>query len=55
VLLSKRAEDRGYFHKDEVSRLLRANEQNGKFSAEVFCLLVTELWHRTFVDGAGKN
>ena len=55
LLLSKRAEDRGYFRKEEVSRLLRANARHGRFSAEVFCLLVTELWHRTFVDAAGRN
>jgi asparagine synthase (glutamine-hydrolysing) len=55
VLLSKSAEDRGYFRKDEVARLLRANAEHGKFSIEVFCLLVTELWHRKFVDGESRN
>ena len=54
ILLSERATARGYFRKDAVTRLLRANAQHGKYAVEVFCLLVTELWHRTFVDG-GKN
>ena len=55
ILLSKRAEARGYFRQDQVRQLLRANAQHGNLSVEVFCLLVTELWHRTFVDGDGKN
>ena len=50
ILLSDRATARGYFRKDEVSRLLRANAQHGNYPVEVFCLLITELWHRTFID-----
>jgi asparagine synthase (glutamine-hydrolysing) len=50
ILLSKRAESRGYFRRSEVADLLNANARGGKFSVEVFCLLVTELWHRKFVD-----
>lgn len=55
ILLSKQAAARGYFKGEEVKRLLAANAQHGKFAVEVFCLLVTELWHRKFVDGLGSN
>ncbi|HEY5041195.1 MAG TPA: asparagine synthase (glutamine-hydrolyzing) [Verrucomicrobiae bacterium] len=50
VLLSDRCLARGYFQKAEVSRLLEANARDGRFAKEVFCLLVLELWHRTFFD-----
>jgi asparagine synthase (glutamine-hydrolysing) len=50
VLLSDRCLSRGYFQKAEVSRLLEANSLDNKFAKEVFCLLVLELWHRTFLD-----
>jgi asparagine synthase (glutamine-hydrolysing) len=50
VLLSERSLARGYFQKAEVSRLLETNFRDGKFAKEVFCLLVLELWHRTFLD-----
>ena len=50
ILLSKRAGARGYFRKSAVADLLRANARHGQFSVEVFCLLVTELWHRQFMD-----
>jgi asparagine synthase (glutamine-hydrolysing) len=50
VLLSDRCLSRGYFQKAEVSRLLEANSREGKFAKEIFCLLVLELWHRTFLD-----
>ena len=52
VLLSERCLSRGYFQKAEVSRLLETNSRDGKFAKEVFCLLVLELWHRTFLDPA---
>jgi asparagine synthase (glutamine-hydrolysing) len=55
VLLSKRAEARGYFQKAEVSRLLEANSHGGKFAKEVFCLLVMELWHRAFFGEASDG
>jgi asparagine synthase (glutamine-hydrolysing) len=50
VLLSERCLSRGYFQKTEVSRLLEVNSRGGKFAKEIFCLLVLELWHRTFLD-----
>jgi asparagine synthase (glutamine-hydrolysing) len=54
TLLSERTADRGCFRKGEVARLLRANAQDGKYSVELFCLLVIELWQRAFVDNGGK-
>jgi asparagine synthase (glutamine-hydrolysing) len=50
ILLSDCALSRGYFEKNEIGRLLRANEREGGRSKEVFSLLVLELWHRQFVD-----
>jgi asparagine synthase (glutamine-hydrolysing) len=50
VLLSDRAGARGYFAPKAVSRLLEANASSGKYSKEIFSLLIFELWHRQFVD-----
>jgi hypothetical protein len=52
TLLSERAVSRGYFKRDEVSRLLRANSRDGNYSKEVFSLLALELWHQRFIDSA---
>ena len=52
VLLSNRCLARGYFQKAEVRRLLAINARDGRFAKEIFCLLVLELWHRTFLDVA---
>jgi asparagine synthase (glutamine-hydrolysing) len=50
ILLSDRASARGYFVQEEVRRLLQANRSSGRYSKEVFSLLVAELWHRQFLD-----
>jgi asparagine synthase (glutamine-hydrolysing) len=50
ILLSDQAAARGYFAPKEVGRLLQANAPDGKYSKEVFSLLVIELWHRQFID-----
>jgi asparagine synthase (glutamine-hydrolysing) len=50
ILLSGRARSRGYFQKGQVERLLQFDKSEGKYSKEVFSLLVIELWHREFVD-----
>ena len=52
MLLSTRAESRGFFEPRQVRRLLQANTENSKHSSEVFSLLALELWHRAFADGA---
>lgn len=50
TLLSQRSLSRGYFEKEEVVRLLRANAHEGGRAKEVFSLLVLELWHQQFAD-----
>jgi asparagine synthase (glutamine-hydrolysing) len=55
VLLSDRAAARGYFVPREVKRLLEANTATGRYSKEVFSLLVIELWHRQFLDQQSKS
>jgi asparagine synthase (glutamine-hydrolysing) len=55
ILLSDRAMSRGFFSKNEVSRLLQANVRMGNHAKEIFSLLVLELWHRQFVDLAVVN
>lgn len=52
ILLSSRATGRGYFNAFAVERLLTANEASGRHAKEVFSLLILELWHREFIDGA---
>jgi asparagine synthase (glutamine-hydrolysing) len=50
ILLEKRTVERGLFRKAAVEQLLFANLQTGRFSKEVFSLLILELWHRRFID-----
>jgi asparagine synthase (glutamine-hydrolysing) len=50
ILLSDRALSRGYFERNEINRLLCANEREGGLAKEVFSLLVLELWHQQFID-----
>lgn len=52
LLLSDRALSRNYYRPDAVRSLLAANARTGSYGKEVFCLLVTELWHQTFLDSA---
>jgi asparagine synthase (glutamine-hydrolysing) len=50
VVLDRRAVGRGLFRAEEIASLLEANTRRGLYSKEVFCLLVLELWFRTFTD-----
>lgn len=52
VLLSERAASRGCFQRAQVESLLEIHERTGAYPKEVFSLLVTELWHRRFLDSA---
>lgn len=52
ILLEKRTVERDLFHKAAVEQLLFANLRTGRFSKEVFSLLILELWHRRFIDHA---
>lgn len=55
VLLSGKAQNRGYYNRPAVERLLAAHERTGTHPKEVFSLLVVELWHRRFVDEVAKQ
>lgn len=55
VLLSDCARNRGYFQAGQVSRLLEANKVSGRYSKEIFSLLVLELWHRQFATPAKSS
>jgi len=50
VLTDRKTIDRGYFSKDGVESLLRANSNGANYSKEVFSLLSLELWQRTFLE-----
>lgn len=51
VLMDSKTNDRGYFRRDAVEQLIRANANGMDYSKEIFSLLSLELWQRTFVDG----
>jgi len=50
VLTDRKTIDRGYFSKDAIEGLLRANSNGSNYSKEVFSLLTLELWQRTFLE-----
>jgi asparagine synthase (glutamine-hydrolysing) len=50
VLMDGRTIERGYFRKDAVEGLLRANSNGSNYSKEIFSLLSLELWQRTFLE-----
>jgi asparagine synthase (glutamine-hydrolysing) len=50
LLSSTQCAARGYFRQEQVAKLLRANAMDGRYSVEVFSLILIELWHRAFVD-----
>ena len=50
ILLDSRSISRGYFRKEEVAALIERNSGSRRFTAEIFSLVVLELWHRAFVD-----
>ncbi len=50
VLMDRRTVERGYFRKDGVEGLLRANSSGSNYSKEIFSLLSLELWQRTFLE-----
>jgi asparagine synthase (glutamine-hydrolysing) len=55
VLSDRKTTERGYFDKKRIKNLLSRNNANGYHSKEVFSLLTLEMWHRSFVDGSGRN
>jgi asparagine synthase (glutamine-hydrolysing) len=53
LLLSPRTLQRGYFEPTAVAKLLNAHcRRHGEHGQQLWDLLVLELWHRTFSDGA---
>jgi asparagine synthase (glutamine-hydrolysing) len=52
VLLDRQTLARGYFKKSAIEGLLNMAEKEQKYAGEIFCLIVLELWHRQFLDGA---
>lgn len=50
ILLDSRSVARGYFRKKAIIDLIKRNSQSDRYAAELFSLVVLELWHRTFVD-----
>lgn len=50
VLTDRKTIDRGYFSKEAIEGLLRANTNGSNYSKEVFSLLTLELWQRTFLE-----
>jgi asparagine synthase (glutamine-hydrolysing) len=50
VLLDSKTISRGYFRKETVEDLIKRNSQSSRYAAEIFSLVVLELWHRVFID-----
>ena len=50
VLMDRKTVDRGFFNKDAVEGLLKANFNGHDRSKDVFSLLCLELWQRTFLE-----
>jgi asparagine synthase (glutamine-hydrolysing) len=48
-LLGANATSDLYFCRKTITKLLQTHQETGKYSKEIFCLLVFELWHRQFV------
>ena len=50
ILLDSKSISRGYFKRKAVEELIERNSRSRSYTAEIFSLVVLELWHRTFVD-----
>jgi asparagine synthase (glutamine-hydrolysing) len=50
VLMDPKTLNRGYFRKDAVEKLLKANSNGSDYSKDIFSLLSLELWQRRFLD-----
>jgi asparagine synthase (glutamine-hydrolysing) len=55
MLLSTRAAQRGYFDHREVTRLLDEHTSGIDHGSRLWDLLVLELWHQKFIDGAALS
>jgi hypothetical protein len=53
LLLSPRALGRGYVRGERVRALWERHQRGvGNHASALYALLMLELWHRTFIDGA---
>jgi asparagine synthase (glutamine-hydrolysing) len=50
ILLDSKSISRGYFRKEAVEGLIEHNSRSSRYAAEIFSLVVLELWHRAFID-----
>jgi asparagine synthase (glutamine-hydrolysing) len=50
ILLDKKTEERGYFKKGSIEKLISMDSLSGGYSKEIFSLVALELWHRAFLD-----
>jgi asparagine synthase (glutamine-hydrolysing) len=50
ILLDSKTVSRGYFKRDVIEALIHRNLRPRRYTAEIFSLVVLELWHRTFFD-----
>jgi asparagine synthase (glutamine-hydrolysing) len=53
LLLSPSALHRGYFKPEKVTGLLNEHSSHVDHGTKLWDLLMLELWHQTFIDGAG--
>ena len=55
ILLSDRCAARGYFRPERVRQLVDRHQQTEtNYGYRLYALLMLELWHREYVDGAGE-
>ena len=50
ILLDSKTISRGYFRRQALEELVDRNSRSVRYTAEIFSLVVLELWHRTFSD-----
>ena len=56
ILLDKRTMQRGYFDFDVIHlKLIKPWEKDNRYSAEIFQLMVLELWHRIFLEDGNPH
>jgi asparagine synthase (glutamine-hydrolysing) len=54
TLLSSRSLQRGYFRPERMQALIESQEAGAcSYGSRVYALLMLELWHREYADGAG--
>jgi asparagine synthase (glutamine-hydrolysing) len=55
VLLGRSLQDRGYFHRPFIERIIREHQTGVRsWHYQLWNLLIFELWHRTFIDRRGS-